>query len=408
MVILRATLLALAITGATAAGARAESPGKTLDFVVEPLATPIVAGEMVPVTLRGVYDQKVAIEEVVLAPSTAFDWIQLVPDRWRSERIGGVSRLVFERRLAIFPKVSGVDTFGPADHVMTMIDTASQREEVTVHAPAVSIAVAPMPEDPPFERPWGWRFAASKLTVTDELSTDPARLRDGETVTRRVTLRAEGALPEMLPPRPVIQQPWLITFAVPVERKLERSEAGVTSTVVWTWQFRPETGEPGVLPPTPIPYFNTVTRKVEAVEIPALPIGYASFHATQPPGSTMHGGIRLGLAAALGLGLAAGLGLQFAGLDRGAGWLGRALRHHSPRPHWRLARTARGGDLLALRRAAVDYLEARGAPAEGSGPAAEALARLDRAIYAPGTTSFDPGIFVRDLRVAARTSPPRA
>lgn len=285
---------------------------------------------------------------------------------------------------------------------MTMIDAASQREEVTVHAPAVSLSVAPMPEDPPFERPWGWRFAASKLTVTDALSTDPARLKDGETVTRRATLRAEGALPEMLPPRPVIQQPWLITFAGPVERKLERSEAGVTSTVVWTWQFRPETGEPGVLPPTPIPYFNTVTRRVEAVEIPALPIGNAGFQATQAPGSALHGGVRIGLAAALGLGFAAGLGLQVAGLARGHGWIGRALRRHAPLPRWRLARAARGGDLLALRRAAVDYLDARGRGAALPGPAAEALARLDRAIYAPGTAAFDARAFTRALRTAAR------
>lgn len=403
-----ALAFALVLAAAVAPPAAAESPGKTLDFIVEPKATPIVAGEMVPVTLRGIYDQKVAIEEMVLAPSTAFDWIQLVPDRWQTERIGGVSCLVFERRLAIFPKVSGVDTFGPADHVMTMIDAASQRELVTVHAPAVSLSVAPMPDTPPFERPWGWRFAASKLTVTDELSTDPARLQDGETVTRRVTLRAEGALPEMLPPRPVIQQPWLITFAGPIERKLERSEAGVTSTVVWTWQFRPETGEPGVLPPTPIPYFNTVTRRVEAVEIPPLPIGYASFHATQPPGSALHGSVRPGLAVALGLGLATGLGLQFAGLERGRGWLGRALRHHSPLPRWRLARAAKTGDLLALRRAAVDYLDARGRETAGPGPAAAALARLDRAIYAPGTTPFDAGGFVRDLRRSARGPLPSA
>ena len=66
-------ILALVVAAVVAAPAGAASPGKTLEFIVEPKATPIVAGEMVPVTLRGVYDQKVAIEEMVLAPSTAFD-----------------------------------------------------------------------------------------------------------------------------------------------------------------------------------------------------------------------------------------------------------------------------------------------------------------------------------------------
>ena len=395
--VIEAVLVALAaLTGS----AMAATPGKTLAIIAAPRATPVVAGEMVPVTIRGVYDRKVAMEEMTVVPSAEFDWIQLVPDIWRNEMVGGFSRLVVERKLAIFPKRSGILSFGPADHALTVIGENSRREDVVVHAPPLSLAVAPLPDGPPFETPWGWRFAAAGLTLTETLSTDPAKLEDGETLTRQVTLRGEGVLPEMLPPRPVVQETWLITFAGPVERKLERSAAGPVSTVTWTWQFRPETGEPGVLPPIPIPFFNTFTRRIEAIEIPPLPIGYASFKSSQRPGSRMTGGVRMALAGAAGAGLAVGLALLALGREGGRGWLGRAWRRHSPGPRWRLRRAARAGDLLALRRAAEDYLPADGARDPGLRRAA--VARLEQAIYGTGA-GLDAAGFVRDLRRARRT-----
>ena len=84
------------------------------------------------------------------------------------------------------------------------------------------------------------------------------RVADGQTVTRTVTLRAKGALPESLPPRPVVSEPWLISFAAPVERRLILTADGPVSESVWTWQMRPETGEPGVIPPAKIPFFNAL------------------------------------------------------------------------------------------------------------------------------------------------------
>jgi len=108
--VIEAVLVALAaLTGS----AMAATPGKTLAIIAAPRATPVVAGEMVPVTIRGVYDRKVAMEEMTIVPSGEFDWIQLVPDIWRNEMVGGFSRLVVERKLAIFPKRSGILSFDP-------------------------------------------------------------------------------------------------------------------------------------------------------------------------------------------------------------------------------------------------------------------------------------------------------
>ncbi len=383
MVTLRAALLCLLATTA-----QAETPGKTLDIIATPRAGSIIEGEMIPVTIRGVYDTKVALEEMTVLPSDRFDWVQLTKDDWHNERIDGVNFLVVERKLALFARQTGVARFGPVEHDMMVINADSQREPVLVRANPLELSIAPMPEDAPFHRPHGWRFASSNLTVTDELSTDPGRLADGETVTRRVTLRAEGTLPEMLPPRPVVSEPWLITFAAPVERQLELTPDGPVASVIWTWQFRPETGEPGVLGPIEIPYFNTVSRRVEAVEIPPLPIAYASAPAAQmAKGDIRSGTVGVDVGALLAGALAGLAVLGAMGVKRG-GALHSLWRHYSPLPAWRLRLAARGGDLLRLRGAAADL------PAHRANQP-EALRALDRAIYARPGSGFDVREFVR-------------
>ncbi|PZX52880.1 oxygen tolerance protein BatD [Cereibacter changlensis] len=379
MVMLRAVLLCL-----LASPGLAELPAKSLEIIAAPTSPSIVVGEMIPVTLRGVYDKRATREELTLRPSDAFDWLPLAKDSWREERIEGRSVIVVERKLALFAKHAGLSRFGPADHRISFV---GEGEQVLSSHP-LELTIAPMPEGPPFHSPHGWRFAAGKLTIRDELSTDPAHLADGETVTRRVTLRAEGALPEMLPPRPVVSEPWLITFAAPVQRELELTPEGPVASVIWEWQFRPETGEPGVLPPVPIPYFNTVSRKVEQVEIPALPIGYASFAASQSAGGDLTAGSRWGIVGALAAGLAAGLAALVAGHRTSAAAARGLWRRWSPLPWLRVRRAARAGDLLALRRAAAGL----------EGDRREGLELLDRAIYAPAAPGLDPRRLLRALR----------
>ena len=375
----RRALLALALLLPGAAAAES----LTLSLVPHPRHETVVAGEMVPVTLRAVYDRKVARERTEIAPSTSFDWIQTGPDRWRDEMIDGKSWITMERPLVIVPKAAGLLHFGPATHTLTIIDDRSTRSDRTVVAPPLSLSVGAYP----VER--GWRWVADEVTLTDELSTDPARLVDGETVTRRVTLTAKGALPESLPPRPIVSEPWLITFAAPVERKLVLTDDGPVSEVVWVWQFRPETGEPGVLPAVTIPFFNATTREMDAVEIAPLPIAYASFYTSQVQTGRFGAVEQLGEAAALLAGFVAGgaLILSRRAPDATRAGLARLRRRWSPSLRWQMRRAERTGDLMALRR-----LLDRARP-----EATEAAAVVERAIYRPGT-AFDRAAFRRALR----------
>lgn len=399
----------------------------TLTLIPKPRQAAIVAGEMVPLTIRAVYDLKIANEHLEIAPSEAFDWLQIAPDDWHEERIGGLPRLVMERRLALFPRRAGVLHFGPVTHHLTVIDRESRRQEMAVVGQPVEISVGAFP------RERGWKMAAHGVTLKDELSTDPSRLADGETVTRRVTLRALGALPEMLPPRPVVSENWLITFAAPVERRLILTAEGPVAEAVWTWQFRPETGEPGVLEEVVIPYFDTDAREMRSVSIPPLPIAYASFAESRVEAGDFGMRDRLAGLAAGGAGLAAGLGLlAWRRAPEGAGAaLARWGRRWSPRRRWRIRRLARSGELLALRAEVEDLLGPAGRAAAPAGPPpdggglppyedgpspspqgdrggspaaapADPRARLDRAIYARDPGPFDAAGFRRALRRALR------
>ena len=162
--------------------------------------------------------------------------------------------------------------------------------------------------------------------------------------------------------------------------------------MVWVWQFRPETGEPGVIPPIAIPYFNATTRRMDKVEIAALPIGYASFYTSQVQTGHFDAAARLAEAGALLAGLARrrrrSSSRRRAPDTTRAAWT-RLRRRWSPLLRWRLRRAARDGDLLAARRLL----------AETRPEAAEAAALLDAAIYGPGT-GFDPAAFRRALRRA--------
>jgi hypothetical protein len=382
--VIRLVILLILLTG----GARAE----TLRLLV-PNVHPVV-GEMIPVTIRGEYTRRIALETLTFPDSDDYDWMQLNRDAWRDERVDGRAVKVLERRIALFPRRAGSITIGPVTHHLTLIDgTNGGRETLDLRAEPLTVQVAPFPaESAP--------LAARSLTVEDTLSTSPGKLQDGESLIRRVTLHAYGTLPHLLPPRPAIREPWLISFTAPEVRKMKPSPEGPETTIVWEWHLRPKTGEPGVLPPIDIPWFDTTARRMKTAEIPAVPFGYASFAANRA-GADRLPGVQLAIACSLfAAGLLTGLAFALTGLSprKGAEIL-KHLKRYSPIDPTRsaLRSAARTGDLLALRAAAERYLARRralGLPEQN-----DATKELDREIFAKRTlpSTFDPDHFRRML-----------
>lgn len=381
--VIRFAVLFLLLTGCASA--------ETLRLLM-PARSPVV-GEMIGVTIRGEYTQRIALETLTFPDSADYDWMQLARDNWREERVDGRTVKVFERRIALFPRRSGPLSVGPLVHHLTLAGRNGGREALDVQADPVTIQVAPFPAA-------SAPLVARMLTVEDQLSAPPGELRDGETLIRRVTLRAADTLAHLMPPRPKIRQPWLVTFTAPEVRETKASSEGPLTTVIWEWHLHAKTGEPGVLPPIAIPWFDTVSRQMRQAEIPAIPFGYASFAANRTgtehlPASRVT--VALGVLSA---GLAAGLLVIFsaATLRRGPDLM-LSLKRHAPIDPTRhaLKAAAKQDDLMALRSATEAYLARRrylGLPvADG------ATRQLDRAIYGRQAVSppFDRQRFLREI-----------
>lgn len=329
-----------------------------------------VVSEMVELTIRGEYDLTVSLEDMEFPNSPDYDWIQIARDDWHKERVNGRLLQIFERKIALFPRRAGAVTVGPIDHRLTYVRGDGQRAETVVTAPPVTLAVKPFPAKAP-------PLSARKLTLTDELSTDPGKLKKDEILTRRVTIEALGTLAHQLPARPDLSEPWLISFTQPERRETLLTPAGPVARVVWEWQLRPKTGEPAILHAAAFPWFDTDSRQIEVAPLKPIPFGFAGF------GSNF-GAQQVAWhnwpAAVLALGL--GMTVALAAMLRGTGLLPAAAirrrwRRLWPGPHARALRHAAAtGDLPALRAAADRHLRWRGQPP----PAL--LADLDRQLYA--------------------------
>ena len=354
--------------------------------LIIPQMRPIV-GEMIPVTIRGEYTGWIALEQMTVPDSPAYDWMQLQPDNWRDERVDGKQRRIFERRIAVFPRRPGNLVLGPVTHHLTKAEGAA-RTERPVQAPAISLTVAPYPAP-------GLPLAARNLKVSDELSGDPARIRDDQTIQRRITITAEGTMAHLLPPRPDLREKWLISFTAPEKRETRLTANGPLAFVQWEWSLRPITGEQGTLPPMRFSWFDLAKRELRGAITQPIIFGYGRVGsgvagATAGPGWLLPGLLALGAVAALAL-LVPGQG------PKARGALMLALRRRLPNPHRAaLRRAAADGDLMALRRAAGDY--ARHAQSLGRPVDPAALARLDGALFAPaGGEALDRARLLRDL-----------
>lgn len=372
-----------------------ESPREMRLQILHPHGNPVV-GEMIPLTIRAEYDATVNLSELIFPDSTGYDWMQLDVDDWHRERIKGRQWQIFQRRLAVFPREAGPLSIGPLTHDMTITGADGRQSKIRVTAPAIAIEVKPFPGGfPP--------LSAHRLTLTDELSTDPGKLQDGEVLIRRVTLRAEGALPHQLPPRPDIREPWLKSFTSPEQRSVAPTPEGPVSTVVWEWSLQPVTGEPAVLKAFAFPWLDTETRQVEIAAMKPIPFGFASF-AANIADARQEGRMTLRALGLLCLGLVAGLVALFWGQGlRPPAVIRRAILRWQPSPHVRAMRRAAGeGRLMDLRRAAGAHLRLRGHDPR----AAPAVRALERQIYSTDPApDFSLSDFVRAVIRQGRKRP---
>lgn len=151
------------------------------------------------------------IEQAVNLEARSLSELQLenafvVPLEQRSfqRKIDGRPWLVHEVRYAIFPERSGELQIPP--QVFTARESQRRRSGINFglggaqlqrRSEALTLTVLPRPDDYPANATW---LPARALELEQSWSADPAHLQVGDSLTRNITLRAEGLLGAQLPP----------------------------------------------------------------------------------------------------------------------------------------------------------------------------------------------------------------
>lgn len=376
MVRLAAVLLALVLAPPVFARPPLTERQASLEVILDPLEAQPVAGQMLLATVRGEYRVRIALEDLTLPRSGSFDWMQLARDQWTEEQVDGLPTQVMRRRIAIFPRRAGSLQFPGLEHRLTIFTEDGGRADHAVASDPVPISVRPAPG-----APW---LPVTAIEFSEDWDRDPATLPMGESARRRVVIRALGATAEMMPVRPEIRAPWLISFPSPEQRTTELTPLGPLSTLVWEWSLRPKTGERGVIPEIRIPYFDVETQRPGALLLAAATVSYAAAPDAAEPAPWRSDFTGTGyLVAGFGLGLLTPLLMLGAGARlRSGAEIVRILARLGPHPaRRRLQRAAGRGDAAAMRRAAADLLA--NLPPERTVAARQVLSPLDRQLFGP-------------------------
>lgn len=201
---------------------------------------------------------------------------QLGKPRTYETRINGVRHGVIEVRYAIHPLRSGELELPSQVFSATLVerndpDTFNpfgprSGRNVQVHSPAIPLQVKPIPAEYPADTPW---LPASALSLTESWSDTGEALRVGDSLTRSLTLSAEGLASTQLPPLTVADVPGLRRY--PDQPKLESriSEAGLVGVREQRAAWVPTRAGELEVPALEIVWWNLTSDRLERATLPA-------------------------------------------------------------------------------------------------------------------------------------------
>lgn len=390
-------ILLLVMPCAAAAQTRAVDPGDlVLNVTLEPMDYTPFQGEMVLLTIHGVYRRHITLEKLEQPDMAGLNWMQLGQDHWFESMLDGRPVKNMRRRVAVFPDRSGQIEIGPFLHHLTLLDENNHWFEHTIRSEPVSFRVEPAP---PTE---GWWFPVRRLRVSDSWSNAPDQLAPGEGVLRIVRVSALGASPDMIPPMPDLTSPSALIFAHPEKRLVDLTSEGPEAVAFWRWTIKPRNATSAIVEPISFSYFDTQRRVMEEVVISPQRVAYGAAVPVAEKKPPVPDSFDLRRDLILVCALAA-----FAAATVGLIGPGRRLSLQGLKRTWfrmRLIRALRAagrcGDLAGLRRAghALDRLY----PADATRTAL--LAQLDARIFAPASPDLDGRAFARALSRTLRSA----
>ncbi|EST16435.1 oxygen tolerance family protein [Pseudomonas putida S610] len=201
--------------------------------------------------------------------------------RTYEKEIQGVRHGVIETRYAVYAQQSG--TLDIPSLTFTATAAANSQGEqngngaaragrqVQVSSAPLRLTVRPVPAQWPAGLPW---LPARSLTLEERWSPDPAaqQTQIGDSLTRTVTLRAEGLSSAQLPPVPPTEANGLRRYPDQPLLRNEISERGMTATREEREALIPTHSGPLALPALEVTWWNTREDHLEHSGLPARSI----------------------------------------------------------------------------------------------------------------------------------------
>lgn len=163
-------------------------------------------------------------------------------------------------KYAVFPNISGTITIKPPVLSALMVDFIPERVQVTGQTATINVKSAPQGIEP--------FLPAHKIELSESFAPQAAHLKEGQTLTRIITIKGIG-VPSSLLPIPTLTSKNLEVYPNPPTLQDLQSAQGITgaSTIKVTYLF--EKNGTYSLPAINIPWFNIKTQTLENAALPS-------------------------------------------------------------------------------------------------------------------------------------------
>lgn len=190
--------------------------------------------------------------------------------------VNGVRHGVIELRYAIFAQQSGKLEVPAQTFSATAVQRASNNtynpfgtrpgKVVRVKSPVLNLDVKAQPASYPADQPW---LPARALSLSESWKPEPEQARVGESLTRSLTLRAEGLSSAQLPPLPATQAADLRRYPDQPQLANQSAEQGLLGSREEREALVANHEGSISLAPVKIYWWNTLRDQLEVTELPA-------------------------------------------------------------------------------------------------------------------------------------------
>jgi len=201
---------------------------------------------------------------------------QLGESRTYEKVINGLRHGVIEMRYAIFPQHSGVLTIPTQVFSATLVDTQPAQDAsaqgpksgklLRVSSAEIPLTVKAKPATYPADAPW---LPARSLSLSESWNPEPDHAQVGDSLTRSLTLKAEGLASSQLPPLPATDISGLRRYPDQPVLGNQNSERGLIGSREDREALVPAHSGTLELPTVDVVWWNTFEDHLEHSSLPA-------------------------------------------------------------------------------------------------------------------------------------------